>query len=344
MTKEKIQHNFFFVLVAIISGAALIVLSPYFTVLFLAIIFAIMFDPAYKQAERAVRGKRGIAAALTTMIVALAVIVPVVLIGYLVFGEAVQIYASLSANTNAWSNVMTTVRQYVPGLADMFGPDLGQYAGAGAKWFAGHLGVLFSNAALVAMNFILILFTLFFLFKDRDILVNMLISASPLQEKHNKELLDRIARSIGTVTKGVLLIALIQGVESGIGFMLVGIPNAILWGVVAAIAALVPALGTGLVVGPIAIYLLMTGKVVAGIMLAAGGFVIINATEGFLRPILIGRGTNVHPLLVLFSALGGLQIFGLIGFLLGPIIMAILFAMFEMYPSIMQEQIKKGSI
>ncbi len=337
MNKEKIQHNFFFIVVAVMTLAALAVLQPYFSVLFLAIVFAIMFAPMQHAIEKTIRGKQGAAAFITMIAAALIVIVPVSLFGYLVFNEAVQMYGVLASNANATSDVARVMQQHMPGLNYVTGSDVGQYAGAVAQWIAGHLGALFSSVAVMLLNFMLILFALFFLLKDRDVLYRMLLSASPLQDKYNEELLDRIAKAIASVTKGILLIALIQGIESGIGIALVGVPHPVLWGGIAAVSALVPAVGTGLVIGPIALYLIATGKIVSGIMLAVWGLTIINITDALLRPILIGKGVNVHPILILFSALGGLQLFGPIGFLVGPVIIATLFALFEMYPSIMQE-------
>ena len=164
----------------------------------------------------------------------------------------------------------------------------------------------------------------------------MILAASPLQDAHSAELLDKVEAAIASVTKGTILIALLQGVLTGIGFALAGLPNPVLWASIAAFAAMIPAIGTGLVIVPAVAYLAFIGQTPSATILAVWGLGIVGTVDNLLRPMLIGRGIKIHPLIILFSALGGLQFFGILGFFVGPVVLAVLFALFEMYPKIVQ--------
>lgn len=347
MIKEKLQHNFFFILMGVMTVAGLFLLSPYADVFFVAIMFAILFKPMHKGIRRAFGGKRTISALVATLTVLVAVLVPLGFFGYQIFREAKSVYdvlANDALQTGAMGNIGIGLQRYVPRLTPIVSVDFGQYIAQGLQWVVTHLGTIFSSIAAILINFILILFTLFFLFRDEDVFRKMITAISPLEDTHNEELLDKVELAIASVTKGTIIVALLQGILTGIGFAVIGIPNPVLWASIAIFAAMIPAVGTGLVIVPAIAYLLVTGHVVAAAVIAAWGFGVVGTVDNFIRPTLIGKGIKIHPLLILFSALGGLNLFGIIGFFVGPVVLAVLFALYEMYPRIIQNHTGEESV
>lgn len=337
MIKEKLQHNFFFILLGVMLAAGLFLLSPYADVFFVAIMFAILFKPMHKKIFRLLHEKRTISALIATVIVMFVVLAPLSFFGYQIFREAKDLYISLAGNDGGIDGgAVTIVQRYAPHMAPAVLADIGRYVEQGLQWVVTHLSAIFSSVAVVLFNFVLILFTLFFLFRDEDIFRKMAMAMSPLKDEHNEELLNAVERAIASVTKGTIIIAVLQGVVTWAGFTVVGIPRPLLWATVAAFASMVPAVGTGLVVVPMVAYLMFTGHAVAAAVLAVWGVGAVGTIDNVLRPALIGRGIKIHPLLILFSALGGLQFFGMMGFFVGPVVLAILSALVEMYPRIVQ--------
>lgn len=339
MTKEKIQHNFFFIVMAVMTVAGLFLLSPYADVLFVAIMFAIVFKPLHRGVRRIFNERKTISALVATLIVMLAVLVPLSFFGYQIFQEAKGLYISLAnggIQADGVGNMGSIVQRYAPQITPSLSAEIGRYIGQGLQWVVTHLSTVFSSIAAILINFILILFTLFFLFRDEDMFRKMILSVSPLEDTHNEELLNRIEVAIASVTKGTIIVALLQGVLTGIGFAVVGISNPVLWASIAIFAAMIPAVGTGLVIVPAVAYLFLAGHMPAATILAIWGFGIVGTVDNIVRPTLIGKGIKIHPLLILFSALGGLKFLGIIGFFVGPVVLAVLFALYEMYPRIMQ--------
>lgn len=341
------QHNFFFILLGVMTIAGLALLSPYADMLFVAVTFAIVFKPMHRWIRRMLGGRRNISALIATIVVMLVVLIPLSFFGLQIFGEARDLYVSV-ADTGVENGIVAGVRdilrQYAPQLASALSADVGQYVGKGLQWVVTNLSVIFSSAIAIAVNFALVLFTLFFLFRDEDIFRKMILAISPLEDAHSIELLDRVESAIASVTKGTILVALLQGMLTGIGFAFAGVQSPLLWASIAAFTAMIPAVGTGLVIAPVVAYMAFTGHIAVAMGLAAWGLGIVGMVDNLLRPMLIGRGIKIHPLIILFSALGGLQLFGIIGFFVGPVVLAVLFALVEMYPKIVQSHTGKEAV
>lgn len=337
MTKEKIQHNFLYVLFAIVGSIGLFILSPYFTVLFVAVMFAILFKPMYVRLESWAKGRKAVSALVATIIVMMVVLIPVSLIGFQVFQEAKQLYIAFADGTISTGPLSMAAQRYMPQAGAMFSADINQYVEKGLQWLLGNLSTWFSSVVGIFAGFFLMLFILFFLFKDGDMFKKLLVSLSPFDEGHNKELLDRIEGSVASVVKGSLLVATLQGSLAGVGYMIVGVPNPVLWGVISIFASLIPGIGTALVIIPVLAFLLLAGHVSGAIILALWSGIFVWWSDSLIRPWFVGKQTKLHPLIVLLSALGGIQIFGFIGFLIGPIVFSILAALIGIYPQIMKE-------
>jgi predicted PurR-regulated permease PerM len=185
--------------------------------------------------------------------------------------------------------------------------------------------------------FFLMVYMLFFLFRDGEQLTQTISRAIPLHPQHTRRLLTQFATVVRATVKGNIVLALVQGALGAVAFWVLGLPGAILWGAVMAVLSLLPAVGAAIVWGPVAAYYLLSGDVLRGVGLIVWGTVVIGLIDNFLRPRLVGRDTRLPDYLVLVSTLGGLVVFGLNGFVIGPVIAAVFLVSWEMLASVRQQ-------
>ncbi len=335
--QSRLELWFFVALfVAVLVLAALIFL-PYLSALAVALVFAIVFRPLYLWLRRAV-GHESVASFLSVLVILLIIAAPVTFVGYKIFGEAVSLYEQQVNGMDSAPNLVPyfeeKIREFLPWL-DI---NVNAYVEQGLNWLLQNLGPLFSGVARAGLLFFISLFALYYLFKDGARLKELLLDLSPLSGRHNAQILDKLYVTIHAVVRGTLVIALIQGFLVGIGFKIFGVPNATLWGSLAVVAALFPTIGTGLVTLPAVFYLFFVDQSVAAFGLLGWGLLIVGLVDNFLRPFLLDRGTNMHPFLVLVSVLGGISLFGPAGFLLGPLVLSLLYVLLEIYRTLLGER------
>jgi len=175
------------------------------------------------------------------------------------------------------------------------------------------------------------LFALYYLLKDGKKLTKAVITYSPLADKYDKQILEKLSIAVNSVIKGSLLISIIQGILAGIGFWIFGVPNPALLGAATVIASLIPAVGTAVIILPACFYLFLTSHFLAGIGLLLWGLLLVGLIDNFLRPKLIEKDIHLHPFLILLSVIGGISLFGAFGFILGPLVLSLLFALLDIY-------------
>lgn len=332
------KPQFYFLLVLLIATLVLsfYVLRPFVSVFILAIVFTVIFQPLYRKILKYCFNHEGLAALLTTIVVAAIILTPLTFLSVRILQELRQLYVSLIENggkdsfINVFNSLAESFRRYFL-LPPEFSINLGQYLKEGLSWLLQNLGALFSNFASILATFFVFLVSLYYLFKDGQKLKQAAINYSPLADLDDEMILSKLELAISSVVKGNFTIALIQGFLTAIGFIIFAVPNAILWGASAAIASLIPSVGTSLVFAPAIILLFVNGQLFSAVGLLLWGALAVGLIDNFLGPKLIGRGMKLHPLLILFSVFGGLIFFGPIGFILGPIILSLLFALLHIY-------------
>jgi predicted PurR-regulated permease PerM len=188
-----------------------------------------------------------------------------------------------------------------------------------------------SNLASFLFSFFLLMFSTFYLLKDGEALKKYIMQISPISSSQENVLIEKISMSITGIVKGTFLVALTQAIVALIGFVIFGVPSPFLWAGATFLAAFIPNLGTALVIIPAVVYLFLVGDTASAIGLSIWGGVAVGLVDNFISPRLIGKQAEMHPLLVLLSVLGGLQFFGVLGFILGPIAMAIVVAVLSIY-------------
>ena len=335
MNHQKSKLYFLLILLIGIFVLTFFIFKPFLYALVLAMVFATIFEPVHKKALTITRERRGLAALLATVAVLIVVVVPITFLGIHIFQEAMQLYSSLVSNGGATD----LFKRFFP-IPIEFSIDFNQYLKQGLNWLLQHLGSLFSNVAKIMVSVFIFLVALYYLFKDGQKLKRVVIALSPLQDIHDETILNKLKLAINSVIKGNLVVAFVQGILTAIGFTIFGVPNAALWGSVAAIAALIPGIGTALVLIPAILYLFLSGKTIFAVGLLLWGVTAVGLVDNFLGPKLVGQGIRLHPFLILLSILGGIGFFGPLGFLLGPLVLSLLFALLEIYFAISKEHKK----
>ena len=342
------QKSELYFLLASLAGIFILVFfifKPFFYALVLAIVFAIVFRPLHKKMLTLTRDRKGLAAFLATISVLIVVVVPLAFLGIQIFQEATGLYSSLAQNGGATDplrqsfseaslfrgvgDILQSLARFSPVPIDSL--DINQYLKQGLSWLLQHLGSLFANVAKAIMGVFIFLVALYYLFKDGHKLKKAVVALSPLRDIYDETIFSKLALAINSVIRGSLTVALVQGILTAVGFAIFGVPNATLWGSVAAIAALIPGIGTALVLLPAIFYLFFNGETFFAVGLFLWGMTAVGLIDNFLGPKLVERGIRLHPFLILLSILGGIGFFGPLGFLLGPLVLSLFFVLLEIY-------------
>lgn len=341
MHRTHIQTTFFFALLIGVMFLAFVIFLPYLTTLSIAATFAVVMYPLHKRITRAVRGYEGLSAFITIFITVLLILIPLSFIGTQVVIESQHLYQRIIENQVSLTATVTqllenTVGRYAPQLSI----DVSRYAGIGLGWIAGKIGPIFAGTASTLLHLFLGLISFYYFLRDGKKFLAAGVDLSPLSDGEDAKIIGRLEMAINSIIRGTLTIALIQGILTGIGLTIFGVPSPTLWGSMASVGALVPGVGTGIVFLPAVLFLFITGKTAAGIGLMIWGIVAVGLVDNFLGPILVGRGVRIHPLVVLFAVIGGIGFFGPVGFLLGPLALSLLYALLDIYRLLMLEKKK----
>lgn len=342
MEHPKSELRFLLLLLAGVGLLAYFIFKPFLFAMLLAVVFATVFQPVHAKIFQRVKNRAGLAALLATISVLLVVIAPLSLLGFQIVQESAQLYRVL-VNDGGAANLSAQITDIARRLLSLspvpidLNIDVSQYIKLALNWVAQNLGAFFSNVTQVLLGIFIFLVALFYLFKDGVRVKKMVLKLSPLQDMHDEVIFRKLAAAINSVVRGNLAIAFIQGVLTTIGFAIFGVPNAALWGSVTVVAALIPGVGTALVLIPGIIYLFITGDLFQAVGLLIWGVVAVGLIDNFLGPKLVEKGIRLHPFIILLSILGGLSFFGPLGFLIGPLVVSLLFALVDIYFDIRAE-------
>jgi predicted PurR-regulated permease PerM len=332
MKKDQLQKYSFLGILIGVAVLVFFIFKPFLMVFALASILAIVLYPLYEKFFVSFKSRAGLASSMVLIIIAICIIIPTILLGSQIFNQTQDIYSQLRENQSEYLLKLTTIiEKPIHTFNPTFTLDLQSYISAAASWFLENIRGLLSGTLTVVINIVLIVVTLYFLLKDGALLKSTLINISPFQVDHNEKIISAVQKTVRSVLLGTLLTALIQGFLAGIGFAFFGVPNAALWGSIAVITALIPSVGTAIVVFPAIAYLYFTSSIFATIGLLIWSVVVVGLVDNLLRPYFYSRGVEVHPLLVLFSVFGGLSLFGSSGFIFGPVILMLFYSLLSMY-------------
>lgn len=313
-------------------------IQPFLSVILWATVLVILFHPVHRRLKQRIR-QPWLAALVSCLLVILIILVPVALVTLAVINElsnAVQTVQQaanylLDPNSPTTGPILNFLGQYIDinhlrseeFLVERIRGVSGQLAGRTLGFIGGLVG------AIVQTFFVI--FTMFYFFRDGDNISRTVRDLLPLDREQADSIMVRTREVIDASVYGVITIAIIQGTLGGLAFWALGLRSAIIWGVVMTFLSMIPMLGAFLVWVPAAIYLALTGHYVKAILLAAWGTLVIGMIDNFLRPKLVGGRTRLHELLIFFSVLGGLNVFGVLGVVLGPVVLAITLSLIDVY-------------
>ena len=315
-----------------------LMLKPFIGVLEWAIVLVIVFHPVHKRLARRIR-YRGLSALLSCVLVILIVILPFTLLTIAVAQELANVAPNLPSRISEFMNTQTPLFGKVSDwLQIRFGIDTSQTQEFLVEQLKRSSAALLGFSWNLAGNILggivkafFVVFTMYYLFRDGENIVQRLPAALPVSPQQGAAIIVRTQEVVSASVYGVVTIAALQGLLGGFAFWLLGIPSPVLWAVLMAFVCMIPIAGSFLVWLPLSIYLIVTGHWTKAIMLIVWGALIVSTIDNFLRPKLIRNQTKLHELFVFFSVLGGISVFGLLGLVLGPVVLAITLGLLQTF-------------
>lgn len=325
--KLTIEKGFLLVLIAIISYLLVQLLAPFSYAILWAFTLAIVLQPWQEWLKKRISSKTlvaliGVATAVTV------ILVPLFFIAFQISKEVKIIYKYFQ-NTENIDNLIAMLKNSklaywieenlgitAQDIKDSVSEKVSQILNIALQYTTS----LISNSFVLIINFIFTLFTLFFLLRDKEIFVNWLLKFLPISIEKRLELVDKIKQVIKATLLGNVVVAITQAVLAGLMFYILGVPATLIWTVIMAILAMIPMVGTAFIWLPAAVWLILTGSLIKGIVLIFWGVFVVGLIDNILRPILVGRQTNLPTIVTFYSVLGGIKIFGPLGLVLGPLI------------------------
>jgi predicted PurR-regulated permease PerM len=331
-----------------ISVLFLSMIGQFLMTIFLAGIFSGMFQPVFQWLVHRTRGRRNLSSLLTLLVICLMVILPLVLLLGIVAGQAVHIsnevgpwIAGQLEEPTAVSNLFKWLpfNEYLPKYKGEIFQRAGELVGRISTVLLDSIQAVTLRTINVILLFLIFLYTMFFFLKDGRLLLAKILYYLPLTERDEQRLLERFTSVARATIKGTLIIGIIQGSLAGFGFWVVGIESAVFWGTVMIFLSIIPAVGSALVWLPATIILAATGQVVGALVLLGYCGLLVGSVDNVLRPRMVGRDVKMHELFIFFGTLGGISLFGIIGFIIGPIVAALFVTVWDLYGETFREHL-----
>ncbi len=340
---SRLEDRSFLLLLVLVSLAFFWVLWPYYGAVFWGSVLAILFNALFLRLLRKMPQKRTLAALLTLSIILVLVILPVGLISALLTQEAASVYQRVQSGELSFGRyfqqIYNALPSWVTGILDRSGLDnLGliqervtSSLTQGSQFIATQALSIGQNAFDFFVSFFIMLYLLFFFLRDGSALSRRIKEAIPLEAEIKRNIFSKFTTVIRATVKGNIVVAILQGALGGLMFWFLGIHAPVLWGTLMAFLSLLPAVGAALVWIPVAIYFLATGAIWQGVLLIVYGVLVIGLVDNILRPVLVGKDTKMPDYVVLVSTIGGMSLFGLNGFVIGPVIAAMFMAAWDIF-------------
>ncbi len=346
MDEKKFKLAFVLLLVAAVSAFFVAMVRPFLMTILLAAILSGLVQPLYRALLRLFRGRRSAASVLTLLIVLVAVVGPLLTFLGVLASQAFQIAQSVGPWIERQlrePDNFTRLQERFP-LLERLEPyreeitsRLGQAVGAIGNFLVGGLSAMTRGTVTFFFHFFLLLFTMFFFLKDGGAILDRILCYVPLDEDDKRRIVDKFTSVTRATLKGTFVIGIIQGSLAGAALAVAGIEGAVFWGTVMTVLSIIPGVGTALVWVPAAVYLFAVGRVAAAVVLTLFCALVVGSVDNFLRPRLVGRDVKMHQLLILFGTLGGILLFGLVGFIIGPVVAVLFVTIWDIYRVVLQD-------
>ncbi|MDR2128342.1 MAG: AI-2E family transporter [Burkholderiaceae bacterium] len=343
MNTKRLQRNVFLLLLVSVTCAFAWVMSPFITAVFWAVALALLFHGVFNRVQILLKGRRNLAAALTVALIVLIVVTPAILVAVAAADEAARFSLRMRSGEidfhGYFNQIAAIAPNWVPTVLERFGITsvsdavnrLSAMLLQGGQFITTQAVSIGQNTVIWVINLGIILYLLFFFLRDGDAMEALIRRSTPMSPEQTQALLGKFATVVRATVKGNVVVALIQGFLGGLAFWALDIHGAVLWGALMALLSLLPAVGAVLIWAPAAIYLAVTGSIGQAIGLALWGLLVISMIDNLLRPLLVGKDTKLPDWIVLLSTLGGISLFGISGFVVGPVIAALFMAAWTLF-------------
>jgi predicted PurR-regulated permease PerM len=343
MNSSEFQKKTFLLLLTVVSIAFVWIIWPFFGAVFWGTVLAIMFAPLYRRLLVVTRGRQNLAALATLVLCLVIVILPLTFITASLVHEGISFYQKLQSGELHLGmhvqQVFNALPRWMVDLLDRFGfgdisalqEKLSASMMEGSNFIATQAFTVGQSTFEFIVSFGIMLYLLFFLLREGSAVSVRIRQAIPLSMEHKRYLFSKFITALRATVKGNIAVAAVQGALGGVIFWILGIQGPLFWGVLMAFLSLLPAIGAALIWVPVAIYFFVTGDIWSGVILTAFGVLVIGLIDNILRPILVGKDTQMPDYVVLISTLGGMALFGLNGFIIGPVIAAMFIAAWDLF-------------
>ncbi len=352
-TVHRSQRRFLLVLVIVISILFLFMIRSFLITLLLAAIFSAMAMPCQRWICARTRDRRPLAALFTLLILVVAVGIPIFGFLGMVANQAIEIsqaarpwIESQIVEAGGWDEFLSQypiLHRFLPEQTELLSK-LSEFAAAAGRFLADSVVGITRGTAAFALQVFVLLYAMFFFLKDGAVIMEKILYYVPLPEEAEEELINKIVSVATAVLKGSLVIGILQGGLAGAAFWVVGIPGWAFWTTVMIVLSIIPAIGSALIWIPAAIFLFSSGPMAPAILFTLWCVLVVGTVDNFLRPRLVGKDTKMPDILVLISTLGGIFLFGAIGFILGPIIAALFLGVWFIYGDMFADSLGKKPV
>ena len=339
--QQSLENKFFLLLLGFITATFFLILAPFWSAIFWAMALTALFYPLYTWINRKFGNKPTLSSLTTLVIAVLLVVVPLALLTLFIVNYATDIYQAFDEGEHSAEVLLEDIEDRFPmilQLLERFDIDMGnleerlsEAISSSSQFIAQEAFSTGQSTLHFFISMILMLYLSFFFLRDGERIADVVAKAVPLDGKREDKLSSRFIKVSGATIKSTFIIAIVEGVLGGIILAILRVPGAVMWGFLIGIMSLIPVVGAFLIWGPIAIYLFAVGDIVQAVILVAFGSIVIGLIDNFLRPMLVGRDVRLPDWLILLSILGGLVIFGVHGFVIGPILVAIFITMWNIF-------------
>ncbi|WP_434710182.1 AI-2E family transporter [Pseudomonas sp. R1-1] len=343
MNEKSLQFKSLTVLLVLVTVAFIWILLPFYGAVFWAVILGILFAPVQRRLQIRFGWPRNLTSLCTLSLCLVIAILPVIIVSILLVQEGATVYKNIESGELDIAAYLAQFKHSLPPyfqhLLDRFGmgeldslrEKIVKAAMQGSQVLATQAFSFGQGTFEFVVSFFIMLYLLFFFLRDGPELARKMRTAVPLEENHKRRLQLKFNRVVRATVKGNVLVAVTQGALGGAIFWFLDIPSALLWAVLMAFLSLLPAVGAGIVWAPVAVYFLLSGMIWQGVVLGLFGVFVIGLVDNVLRPILVGKDTKMPDYMILISTLGGLAVFGLNGFVIGPLIAALFLSSWALF-------------
>jgi len=350
MEKKKVNKLMVLLFLLLISFIFLSMIRHFLLVILLAGIFAGLATPVYKKFYKLYKGKKTLASLTTLILFLLIVLIPLLTLLGIVTNQAFQVAQSVTpyvkkqlSEPAAFSNALKSLPFYeqIEPYKEVIYKEAGKIVERGSKFLINSVSTVTMETVNAVFMIFVFLYTMFFFLMDGNKILKKILYYLPLESKDEKKMLDKFTSVARATLKGVAIIGVIQGALAGAAFAVVGIKSAVFWGTIMTVLSIIPAVGAGIVWVPASIILAAGGHYGKALGLFLFCALIVGFIDNFLRPRMVGKDTQMHDLFIFFSTFGGLAMFGILGFIVGPIIAALFITIWEIYGEVFKDILPK---